>query len=126
MESHLLSLNEFNKPRVLDDGDAGYMHIIHLLLCTQGRYPSHPTMGVGIRERYRFNNDENFLMNLKKDIEAQINQFLPELRLTDVRLNIRDNVLGIIIDTAEGAYAIAYNSDEETMNAAATYVLGNL
>ena len=65
-------------------------------------------------------------MNLKKDIEAQINQFLPELRLTDVRLNIRDNVLGIIIDTAEGAYAIAYNSDEETMNAAATYVLGNL
>ena len=46
--------------------------------------------------------------------------------MTDVRLNIRDNVLGIIIDTAEGAYAIAYNSDEETMNAAATYVLGNL
>ena len=81
----------------------------------------------------RFNSDnvliieQDFLKSdLKKDIEAQINQFLPELRLTDVRLNIRDNVLGIIIDTAEGAYAIAYNSDEETMNAAATYVLGNL
>lgn len=127
MESHLLSLNEFNRPKVLDEGNAAYMHIIHLILCTPGRYPSHPTMGVGLRERYRDNNDENFLTQLQQEIKSQISQFLPELTEVEVSLSIRKgNILRIIINTASGTYAMAYNTTTETMKPATSYVLDDL
>lgn len=127
MESHLLSLNEFNRPRVLDAGDAAYMHLIHLILCTPGRYPSHPTMGVGLRERYRDNNDENFMLQLRQDIKEQIAEFLPELTEVEVSLTMKKNhTLAIVINTANGAYAMAYDTNKEVMDAAATYVLDDL
>ena len=126
MEAHLLSLNKFSKPKVLPESDAGYIHIIYLLLLSKGKYQSHPTMGVGIRERYRDNNDTDFLLNLKNDIKNQIQQFIPELQLVDISLNVKDHVLGIIIDTTSGSYVMAYDTDKETMNAAATYVLNDL
>lgn len=127
MESHLLSLNEFNRPKVLGEGNAAYMHIIHLILCTPGRYPSHPTMGVGLRERYRDNNNENFLTQLQQEIKEQISQFLPELTQVEVSLSIvKGNILRIVINTAEGAYAVSYDSITETMKPATSYVLDEL
>lgn len=126
MEAHVLSLNDFSKPRVFSASSAAYTNIIYLILCSKGKYPSHPTMGVGLRERYRDNNSSDFLISLQNDIKTQIEQFLPELTLVDVSLNVRNHVLGIIIDTTDGAYVMAYDSDKETMDAAATYVLDDL
>lgn len=126
MEAHLLSLNDFSRPTVLSADDAAYTNIIYLILCSRGKYQSHPTMGVGIRERYRDNNDIDFLIQLQADIKSQIEQFLPELELVDVSLNVKNNILGIIIDTTNGSYVMAYDSDKQTMDAAATYVLDDL
>lgn len=126
MEAHLLSLNNFSKPKVLPSSDAGYIHIIYLLLLTKGRYQSHPTMGVGIRERYRYNNDEDFLVSLENDIKSQIEQFLPELQMTNITLNTNNHVLGIIIDTNNGSYVLGYDSEKSTIEAGASYILENL
>lgn len=126
MEAHLLSLNKFSKPKVLSAADASYVNIIYLILTSKGKYQSHPNMGVGLRERYRFNNGTDFLIDLQADIKSQIEQYLPELELIDVSLSMRDHVLGIIIDTTNGSYVLAYDTDKETMDAAATYVLEDL
>ena len=64
MEAHVLSLNKFSRPLVLDKTDANYMHIIYLIMLNKGKYQSHPDMGVGIRERYKFDNDKEFMVKI--------------------------------------------------------------
>lgn len=127
MEAHVLSLNEFSKPKVFDNpSEAAYVNIIYLILCSKGRYQSHPDMGVGLRERYRYNNEDDLLNTLQQDITSQIEQYLPSLNLVDVSLTLRDGKLGIIIDTTEGIYVVAYDSIKDNMEAAATYILDDL
>lgn len=126
MKAHTLSLNEFNMPQVFDDTNAGYVQIVRLLLLEPGKYQSHPTMGVGLRSKYRHNNDDNFLIDLKSNIESQINSFLPELSAESVQLVLKDHTLGIIIDTASGTYVIGYDTATDAMDVAATYVLDQL
>ena len=78
MEAHVLSLNEFNMPKVFNEIDSTYVHIIQLIMLEPGKYQSHPTMGVGIKSRYHYNNDDGFLNNLKSDI-TNIEDKLKEL-----------------------------------------------
>lgn len=126
MEAHVLSLNDFNMPKVFDSSDSAYVHIIQLILLEQGKYQSHPKMGVGIRSKYRHNNEDNFLIDLKSDITYQISTYLPQLTDVSVSLTHNNHILGIIIDTSTGTYVVAYNSVTDTMEAAATYVLDAL
>ena len=72
MNAHLLSLNDFSMPKVLTGTNAMYTKIVYLLLLEPGKFQSHPTMGVGLRSRYRYNNSENLLQNLHLDIQDQI------------------------------------------------------
>jgi hypothetical protein len=126
MEAHVLSLNDFNMPKVFNASDSAYVHIIQLILLEPGKYQSHPNMGVGIRSKYRYNDRESFIIDLQSDITNQITTYLPELTGVSVSLTHNDHVLGIIIDTSTGTYVVAYNSITDTMDAAATYVLENL
>ena len=126
MEAHVLSLNDFNMPKIFDASDSAYVHIIQLILLEPGKYQSHPTMGVGIKSKYRHNGEDNFLSDLKDDISEQIQNFLPELINVAVTLTHNNGILGIIIDTSTGTYVVAYNSVNDVMEAAATYVLDQL
>ena len=126
MKEHVLSLNNFGMPKVFNDNDSAHVLIIRLILLEPGKFQSHPDMGVGIRSRYRFNNEENFLMNLQNDIKKQIDKYLPELSATDVIVTNNNKVLGIIINTAEGAYVVSYNTTTNVMEAAANHVLDEL
>ena len=126
MKAHVLSLNDFNMPRVFEASDSAYVHLIYIILLEPGKYQSHPDMGVGLRSKYRHNNDDNFLTDLKSNIKNQVNRFLPELSDVEVTLTHKNEILGIIIDTSTGTYVLAYNSTNDTMDAAATYVLDEL
>ena len=126
MQEHPLSLNSFGMPKVLDGTDAMYTKIVQLILLEPGTYQSHPTLGLGLRSRYRYNNSENFLQTLQMDISDQIDRFLPSLTAIDISVAIKDNILGIIIDTQNGAYAISYNGSTDVVEAPAPYVLDNL
>ena len=126
MQAHLLSLNDFGMPKVYSGTSAMYTKIVYLILLEKGKFQSHPDMGVGLRSRYRFNNEENFLQTLQSDITSQISTYLPELSAIDISVNIKDHTLGIVIDTSEGAYTIAYNGSTDVVDAPATYVLEDL
>ena len=65
-------------------------------------------------------------MNLQNDIKKQIDKYLPELSATDVIVTNNNKVLGIIINTAEGAYVVSYNTTTNVMEAAANHVLDEL
>ena len=61
-----------------------------------GTNHNRPGMGVGIRSKYEFNNEES-LLELKNDISTQINQYLPELIAVDVSVYL-DTTDNLIID----------------------------
>ena len=126
MEAHVLSMNEFKMPKVFSSSDSAYVHIIYLLLLEPGKFQSHPNMGIGLRSRYRHNSDANFLQNLQRDISNQVNTYLPELSTVEISVNLRNNILGIIINTETGTYAVAYDASKDVMDAAATYILEQL
>jgi len=109
MKAHLLSLNAFNRPEVLEGIDAKYIHILYLLLLDKGKFQSHPDMGVGLRTRYKFS-DEDSLMYLKNDIEQQIRTYLPDVYEAEVDLILDDsNVLYINIAFNNNVYQVNYN-----------------
>ena len=83
-------------------------------------------MGIGLKSRYRYKSGEDILITLQNDINNQINKYLPELTATDVTLTMQGQVLGIIIDTSDGAYVISYDTTTDVMKAAATNVLNSL
>ena len=126
MQEHVLSINNFNMPKVYDKSDATYMLIVRLLLLEPGKFQSHPYMGIGLKSKYRYNNQEGFLQTLQNDIKNQISMYLPQLSFTDITLTIKDRILGIIINTNDGAYVVAYDNDKNAIDAAATYILDNL
>ena len=126
MQAHLLSLNNFGMPKVFSGTDAMYTKIVYLILLEKGKFQSHPNMGVGLRSRYRYNNNEGFLRSLQNDITNQISTYLPKLSMIDVSVNIKEHTLGIVIDTKEGAYTLAYNRSTDVLDAPATYVLEDL
>lgn len=127
MKEHVLSLNDFNMPKVFDASNSIYVLIVRIILLEPGTFQSHPEMGIGIKSRYRYGTiDDAFLSTLKNDISKQLETYLPSLASTDIVLTVNGNTLGIIIDTEDGAYVLAYNSDTNILDTAATYVLDDL
>lgn len=126
MEAHVLSLNDFSRPKVFDKADAEYVNIVYLMLLNKGTYQSHPNMGLGIRERYRFDNSENLLNDLRNDIRNQLTQFLPTINVTNVETILKDKTLGVIIYTISGVYVVVYDSDKDVIDVAADYILDDL
>lgn len=129
MQEHVLSLNDFGMPIVYSKSDAEYMLIIRLLLLEPGIFQSHPNMGIGLRSKYRYNNAQSLLQDLQNDIKTQISLFLPELSAAEISLTLgKSNTLGIVIDTGNGAYVLAYNSESNKIDVAdnATYILNDL
>lgn len=127
MEAHLLSLNDFNMPLIYDRDKAAYTNLVYLLLTDKGDFQSHPDLGVGLRTIWRSSNSDNLLSNLHNAISTQIEKFLPELEDVEISLRLtQDNILGIIIDTSTGTYVLAYDSNKDSIEADATYILNEL
>ena len=125
-EAHLLALNKFHMPKVQTEHNANYMHIMYLLLLEKGKFQSHPDMGVDIRGRYRYVNDESLLYNLQEDIKSQIETYLPEVsNIESVSASLdQSHILTIIITTIEqDTYALKYDPSEDTLKIAERDIL---
>ena len=92
MKEHVLSINDFNMPKVFDENDSNYVLLIRLILLEPGKFQSHPTMGIGIKSRYRFNNNEDFMDSLRSDLRNQINKFLPWIVTTEITITRKEKM----------------------------------
>ena len=109
----LLTIDEFNNPKVLEGKDAISQLLIHLILLEPGTYASRPTMGVGLVSRYRYTAEEN-LDQLKQDIEDQISLYLPEFSGVLVDLELDDeNQLIINIEINGTVYQYETSKQED-------------
>lgn len=111
---YTMSVNKINRPVVLTDKDAIYVLLVRLALLEPGTNQAFPTMGLGLRSKYRYSFADK-LNNLISDYKKQIETFLPDLQLVEVTGKVEDKtlVLKVNIDN-EILYPIIINT--ETMS----------
>ena len=96
---YLCSIDNFNRPTVVDDESAVGLRLLALLMMEPGSNPLHPDMGVGIRN-YRYG--INTLSDLEDRIRDQIKTYLPMSQLDNVAIvRTPDKVLNIEIKIGE-------------------------
>lgn len=95
----VIHINDFNQPKILEGVEAYYTLIVRLILLNPGVIKSHPEMGVGLVNKWRFC-DVKELSNLEKSIYDQMSTYLPILLVSDVNARYDDQVLilEIILD----------------------------
>lgn len=93
---YLLTTDEFNNPMELQGKDAISKLFINLILLEPGTYNSRPGMGVGLISKYRYG-DENDVEKLQREIQKQIDLYLPEFAGVSVQCSLVGKSLRIDI-----------------------------
>lgn len=103
-KEYLLSINNFGRSKVLTNEQAIAALLTRLILLEPGTNPLMPTMGVGIVSKYRYLFSSS-AEQLKKDIQDQVNTFLPQANFTNVELIYNsDNSVDIAITIDDVTY----------------------
>lgn len=109
-EEHLISVNEYQEPKVLKDHDAVYTLIVRLILLDPGKDKDRPDKGVGLISNYRYSFTEK-LEELRTRIRDQIMTYLPDFISVDVSLKAFGTSLAIYVETDNITYGMKFNSD---------------
>lgn len=107
---YLLSVDNFNNPKVVNGQEAIALMLLRIILLEPGSDPLHPEMGVGLKN-YRYS------LSRKTEIEdaimAQVTQYLPEFSTSSVNIvEINDKKICNIEITIDDT---TYVYDSETM-----------
>lgn len=110
-----MSIDEFNNPKVYADERAIMMLITRLVLLNPGTIQSHPAMGVGLVENYRYAM-EGEEVKLRSAIIEQISKFLPQLQAADVQVEFNNNTfyIGVTIDNT--VFMVMYDIDNANID----------
>lgn len=125
LKDYLLDIDDLNKPKVLDmmevsnnKMNSAILMIARLILMKKATYMDQPDMGIDIRGRYRFS-FENELSDLNKDLQDQINKYLPEASPVTVncyyqQIN-KQNCVIIQMSIQQSMYQLIYNTETYTL-----------
>ena len=123
VDDAVLSLNNFNTPKIIQGYESINMKIIRLILYEPGTSPDFPDKGVGLISKYRYLTQNN-LNELMDRIKDQINTYLPEFNGVDVQLEIYKGILNIGISIDNVLYEYSY--DGEIIKNRTTHDLQNI
>lgn len=82
-KEYLLSVDNFNKPTVVEGQEAIAILLLRIILLEPGSDPLHPEMGFGIKN-YRYSLSKK--SEMESAIEKQIQQYLPEFSSNSVEI----------------------------------------
>lgn len=105
MKEPVLSIDDFNNPKILKDVDAIATLLIRLILLEKGTISTHPDMGVGLVSRWRYCAEDQ-LPELQKEIYDQILVYLPELLVNNILVYYYDKYLVIQIEIMKKTYIL--------------------
>lgn len=111
----LFTTDKYNKPMVLKDKDAVAILLLRLLVMVPGTNRKHPEMGIDIRGRYEYC-EEDEVDELNTEIQTQIKTYLPQFNTSSVNCITegRDMKIAIKVDDTVFNFSTASNlSDNE-------------
>lgn len=113
MNEYLMSVDEFNSPKIVKNNDAIYTLLVRLIQLEPGSIQTHPKMGVGLISRYRFADTETVVEELKTDIQNQILEYLPQLVGVQVRAYVSNKVLFVEVEANNTLYKFKLDNDSD-------------
>ena len=114
MNEYLITVDNYKKPKVIRGNKGNYYMILRLMLMEPGTNPLFPLMGLGLRSKSRFV-DEDQIQELKVKLDQQINMYLPDLIVNNIEMEMDDNKqLRITISSDTEEYV--YNTNDFDLN----------
>lgn len=114
MNEYLITVDNYKKPKVIRGNKGNYYMILRLMLMEPGTNPLFPLMGLGLRSKSRFV-DEDQIQELKVKLDQQINTYLPDLIVNNIEMEMDDNKqLRITISSDTEEYV--YNTNDFDLN----------
>ena len=89
--------------------------LTRLLLLNPGTFQSHPDMGVGLVQKYRYAL-EGAEVDLQADFRNQIDTYLPQFVGANVSVKFRDHSFIIFVEINNNIFAFVYEQDTNTIN----------
>lgn len=86
--------------------------LTRLLLLNPGTIQSHPDMGVGLVQKYRYSL-EGAEIQLQSDYRNQIDTYLPQFTGADVAVKFKDHQFQIFVQVANTVFAFLYDTEED-------------
>ena len=115
INEYSLSVDKFNKPKVIKDNDAICIFLIRMLMTEKGTIQSHPDLGVGLISRYKYARP-NQLRNIENDIAQQLATYLPDYQATQVSVELIDKELLVHITIDNILYSFKTDSINGTVS----------
>lgn len=112
LREHLVTTDEFNRPKVLKGKDALSVLLLRLLLMEPGDNFDHPEMGIDVIGRYRYSQADD-LKTLEKEIEMQIEQYLPTYRVAEVKCTKVEKYIEIAINIDDTLFSFTTQSGKD-------------
>lgn len=106
----LLSVDAFNKPKVLEGKDAIGTLLVRLIQLEPGTISTRPKMGVGLLSNYRYC-DEGKALELQDHIKDQIKTYLPEYQAVQVATKLNP-AGGLVIDITIDKILYRYETEQ--------------
>ena len=111
-EDMLLSLNDYNTPKVVTDTELMNIKILRLLLLEPGTYPDQPDRGFGIQSRYRYMLfDEASLIEFKTELKRCIDQWFPTGNNVEIYVSLEKKIMNIGIVINDVFYEYIYDGE---------------
>lgn len=109
IKEYALKTNSFKEPVTYEDNKAIGILILRLLILEPGKNILYPQMGVGLGTKYRYITDA-FIPDLESIIQNQINVYLPEYQVTNIKLSLSNTkILTINIYIQDELYVYTYD-----------------
>lgn len=114
ISEYALTVNEFNKPKILVNNAAICAKIIEIALLVPGTYPTRPNMGLGLVNNYRYQSTADLTM-LKTAFEDQIRTYLPSI--TDIEISIYpvNKEIRFAIKADDTMFSLVLDKDTKTL-----------
>lgn len=88
--------------------------LTRLILLNPGTIQTHPEMGVGLVQKYRYSL-EGAEVQLQSDIRLQIDKYLPQFAGSDVKVKFKDHSFYILITIQNSVFAFLYDIEGDTI-----------
>ena len=111
---HTLSINEFNKPKVLTNEAAIAQKLIEIALLNPGTYPTRPDMGLGLVRKYRYQSDTD-VEKMKEEYKSQIETYLPTLTDVEIDIKVVGKELRFFVKIDGTMFRLILNTDTKTL-----------
>ena len=110
----VLSVNEFNRPKVLYNNDAIAQMLINIAMLDPDTYPDHPGMGLGLVKNYRYTFTKD-VEKIKEAFKEQIEKYLYWFDEVDVNISASNSELRFIIKLNTMTYRLLLDIDKKTL-----------